>query len=107
MPCHTHTGLFSATQTRQVKELANAGMRNPASIAVAVRSRQLTAASGGGAEGAGPAGATVNWGVQATPTSLTNYYAFVEPDMKPKALVDFLIAHPTDKIMVRSHLIQY
>ena len=39
LPKQRRTGLFSATQTREVKELARAGLRNPASVSVAVRAQ--------------------------------------------------------------------
>ena len=118
-PTTTPTTTTSTPPPHQVKELARAGMRNPASISVAVRSKHLppsassassssssgSMAAGGGADamgaGGGPgASAGPSWGVQATPTSLTNYYAIVEPDLKLKALVDFLVSHPADKVMV-------
>jgi superfamily II DNA/RNA helicase len=44
LPKQRRTGLFSATQTREVKELGRAGLRNPASISVAVRAQAAAAA---------------------------------------------------------------
>jgi ATP-dependent RNA helicase DDX55/SPB4 len=37
LPKQRRTGLFSATQTQELRELARAGMRNPVSIAVSVK----------------------------------------------------------------------
>jgi ATP-dependent RNA helicase DDX55/SPB4 len=45
LPKQRRTGLFSATQTREVKALARAGLRNPAIISVAVQHNASTAAS--------------------------------------------------------------
>mmetsp|Transcript_2650 Transcript_2650/g.4723 ORF Transcript_2650/g.4723 Transcript_2650/m.4723 type:complete len:204 (-) Transcript_2650:12-623(-) len=40
------------------------------------------------------------FGVQATPTSLTNYYALCPTEAKPLALLRFLAEHKTEKVMV-------
>ena len=127
LPKQRRTGLFSATQTREVKELARAGLRNPASVAVAVRAQQAPAlavagagdstgtssssssSSSGGGDGAagslegghstvGVVSAT--FGVQATPTSLVNYYAVSGPGHKPLLLLRFLHEHRHEKVMV-------
>jgi ATP-dependent RNA helicase DDX55/SPB4 len=37
LPKQRRTGLFSATQTREVQSLARAGMRNPVTVTVKVR----------------------------------------------------------------------
>ena len=39
LPRQRRTCLFSATQTRAVRDLARAGLRNPASVSVKVNSR--------------------------------------------------------------------
>jgi hypothetical protein len=120
----THAQIFFACSlwcNSEVKELARAGLRNPASVSVAVRAQTSSssgvgAANGEGAEeddddedddDAGNAGghSTVRvvadtWGVQATPTSLTNYYALCGAQLKPLALLRFLAEHRTEKVMV-------
>ncbi|OQR81314.1 DEAD/DEAH box RNA helicase, partial [Thraustotheca clavata] len=68
--------LFSATQTQEVKALARAGLRNPATVSV-----QLAVD-------------------QKTPTTLTNWYAQVEYDSKLAALIQFIQARPTEKCIV-------
>ncbi|CAM9310364.1 unnamed protein product, partial [Scytosiphon promiscuus] len=81
LPKQRRTGLFSATQTRETKALARAGLRNPATVAVAVKSKL----SG---EGAGTNGQKT----QATPSSLENFYIVCEPEEKLAQLVGFLKA---------------
>ena len=126
LPKQRRTGLFSATQTREVKELARAGLRNPASVSVAVRAQQqqqqppqqrsstdnqeVGASSdeevGEDAEGAGGSGHSTagvvfdTFGVQATPTSLTNHYALCSPRLRPLLLLRFLHEHRNEKVMV-------
>jgi ATP-dependent RNA helicase DDX55/SPB4 len=68
LPKQRRTGLFSATQTSEVKALARAGLRNPATISVQVKSN-------------------VN---QIIPTTLSNYYAIVEHHEKFSSLIAFI-----------------
>jgi hypothetical protein len=84
---------------REVKELARAGLRNPASVSVAVRAQAAPSDSGG----VGGGHSTVNtviekYGVQATPSSLTNYYALASPALKPLILLRFLHEHRHQKV---------
>ncbi|KAG2492424.1 hypothetical protein HYH03_009367 [Edaphochlamys debaryana] len=53
LPKQRRTGLFSATQTEAVQELARAGLRNPIRVAVAVTVGAAAAAAGKGAQGKG------------------------------------------------------
>merc|ERR1712166_989701 len=80
LPKQRRTGLFSATQTAELDELARAGMRNPVRVSVKVQdsARQM----------------------QRTPTSLTNYYTAHSLETRLDALVRFLADHPTEKVMV-------
>lgn len=64
---------------RETKALARAGLRNPATVSVAVRSR-----AGVGGEGTG------GQRTQATPSSLENFYVMCEPEEKLAQLVGFL-----------------
>jgi ATP-dependent RNA helicase DDX55/SPB4 len=84
LPKQRRTGLFSATQTKEVRELARAGLRNPVSISVRVQSK-------GGAENQ-PGGA-VSSVQQATPSTLDNSYMVCPHDQRPDELVTFLNAH--------------
>ncbi|CAM9386611.1 unnamed protein product, partial [Ectocarpus sp. 4 AP-2014] len=84
LPKQRRTGLFSATQTRETKALARAGLRNPATVSVAVRSK-----SGGAGAGGVPGQKT-----QATPSSLENFYIVCESEEKLAQLVGFLKARP-------------
>ena len=46
LPKQRRTGLFSATQTSEVRDLTRAGMRNPVSIAVKVNVNPVASGSG-------------------------------------------------------------
>ena len=67
LPKQRRTGLFSATQTKEVKELARAGMRNPVSVTVRVQARQQVGQLQDGV--AGPPSTSLS-----TPTTLTNWF---------------------------------
>jgi ATP-dependent RNA helicase DDX55/SPB4 len=82
LPKQRRTGLFSATMTREVKELARAGLRNPATVSVAVK--RSNAASGH----------------QEVPTQLTNKYMVVESDEKLSQMMAFLEKHTEQKFMI-------
>eukprot|EP01112_Ceratiomyxa_fruticulosa_P001685 TRINITY_DN11850_c0_g1_i1.p1 TRINITY_DN11850_c0_g1~~TRINITY_DN11850_c0_g1_i1.p1 ORF type:complete len:700 (-),score=196.66 TRINITY_DN11850_c0_g1_i1:8-1933(-) len=79
------TGLFSATQTKEVKELAKAGMRNPIKVAIKVSNptlERLTSSS------------------SMIPQSLGNYYVITPLDKKLSHLFSFLSTHKNEKIIV-------
>ena len=84
LPKQRRTGLFSATQTQEVEELARAGLRNP--VRVTVRDTATRAGGGGGDAGK-------------TPSQLRLLYATCEADEKLDTLVAFLAAHPDDKVI--------
>ena len=77
LPKQRRTGLFSATQTQEVKALARAGLRNPATICVKVSKSE-----------------------QQTPTTLNNFYTFVQPQEKLSHLAHFLKKNATKKAIV-------
>lgn len=93
LPKQRRTGLFSATQTKEVKELARAGMRNPVSVAVRVqvasvapsKSKQLTQSTNE---------------AQSTPSTLENQYIIAEYEDRPKILAKFISKHADQKIIV-------
>lgn len=90
VPKQRRTGLFSATQTKEVKELARAGMRNPVTVAVKVQSEDV--ASNEVLRQVGRQ--------QVTPSTLENYYSVCAYDERPGLLVKFLNDHKDDKIIV-------
>jgi ATP-dependent RNA helicase DDX55/SPB4 len=75
LPKQRRTGLFSATQTQAVRQLARAGLRNPVRVAVKVQAKVV--------EGADP-------NTQSTPTSLEIRYLLSEHDEKLGRLAGFL-----------------
>lgn len=116
LPKQRRTGLFSATQTQEVKELARAGMRNPVSITVRVQHHPTTVKSSESLSketikavaSAEPKLSTQTPSssmltgnrTQSTPTTLQNYYCIAEYDERSKHLLNFLLHHLNDKIIV-------
>ncbi|GBG33931.1 ATP-dependent RNA helicase DDX55 [Hondaea fermentalgiana] len=84
LPKQRRTGLFSATQTREVKALVRAGLRNPAIISVKVH----RAAVGDGAS-SGSTGVKAG-DAQRTPNSLENNYLVCHQNEKLRLLLEFL-----------------
>ncbi|XP_023223506.1 ATP-dependent RNA helicase DDX55-like [Centruroides sculpturatus] len=80
LPKQRRTGLFSATQTKEVKDLVRAGLRNPVWIAVKEKSSLGND--------------------QRTPSTLSNYYKICEADSKLNWLVNFLKNRPEEKHLV-------
>ncbi|XP_055602641.1 probable ATP-dependent RNA helicase DDX55 homolog [Uranotaenia lowii] len=76
LPRQRRTGLFSATQTKEVKDLMRAGLRNP--VLVSVKEK-----------------ATVS-----TPKLLQNYYVIVEPEYKLVVLLNFIRKQDVKKAMI-------
>ncbi|GMF31715.1 unnamed protein product [Phytophthora fragariaefolia] len=77
LPKQRRTGLFSATQTQEVKALARAGLRNPATISVQVANN-----------------------TQVTPSTLKNYYCLVGHDQRLSALNHFVQSKKGEKLIV-------
>ncbi|XP_066583201.1 ATP-dependent RNA helicase DDX55 isoform X2 [Prorops nasuta] len=73
LPRLRRTGLFSATQTKELKKLIRAGLRNPALIVVKEKPNT------------------------STPINLKNNYAIVNVDKKLSALIDFIKTNGTTK----------
>ncbi|XP_022649209.1 ATP-dependent RNA helicase DDX55-like isoform X2 [Varroa destructor] len=76
LPKQRRTGLFSATQTKQLDDLKRAGLRNPVTVSVKEKHNLKT------------------------PVQLQNFVTQVEPEAKLSVLVAFLKQHRTEKIMV-------
>ena len=80
LPKLRRTGLFSATMTDEVQELARAGLRNAVRVKVETSMSKKQA--------------------QATPSGLLNYYHVCPHDHKLQTLVALLMAQPNSKFMV-------
>lgn len=89
LPKQRRTGLFSATQTQEVRELARAGMRNPVTVAVKVKhdASKLNTSHG-------------QHSSQAIPTTLDNKYLICKYEERPGHLATFLTDHNKDKVIV-------
>lgn len=85
LPRQRRTGLFSATQTKELTEVARAGMRNPVSVTVRISS--LNSASTDSSK-------------PQIPEHLSNFYAFCHPSQKLDRLLAFLTQHREEKIIV-------
>ncbi|TVU21687.1 hypothetical protein EJB05_31339 [Eragrostis curvula] len=89
LPKLRRTGLFSATQTEAVDELAKAGLRNPVRVGVKAESK-LTTKDAGHSEHR----------PSKTPVGLRLEYVICEASKKSSQLVDFLVQNSRKKIMV-------
>lgn len=76
LPRQRRTGLFSATQTKEVTDLMRAGLRNP--VLVSVKEKASTN----------------------TPLLLQNYYMVVQPEEKLIKMLDFIKARDIQKAML-------
>ncbi|GAB0092748.1 RNA helicase [Sergentomyia squamirostris] len=76
LPRQRRTGLFSATQTKEVTDLMRAGLRNP--VVVSVKEKASTS----------------------TPILLKNYYMIVEPEEKLRYLLAFIKQKKVQKSML-------
>lgn len=66
LPRLRRTGLFSATQTKELQQLIRAGLRNPALVVVKEKSNI------------------------STPVNLNNSYTIVQPEHKLSIMIDFI-----------------
>lgn len=66
LPRLRRTGLFSATQTKELDQLIRAGLRNPVFVSIK-ESEEVS-----------------------TPLNLSNYYSIVEPDEKFSYMINFI-----------------
>ncbi|DBA74767.1 TPA: hypothetical protein ACH3X2_009290 [Trebouxia sp. C0005] len=98
LPKQRRTGLFSATQTEAVIQLARAGLRNAVRIKVAVvpsaEQQQQQSDRVASGQTAGPSGA------QRTPSSLEIQYQICDNVQKLQQLVEFIQDHQDDKVIV-------
>ncbi|CAN0888427.1 DEAD-box ATP-dependent RNA helicase 18 [Linum grandiflorum] len=89
LPKLRRTGLFSATQTEAVEELAKAGLRNPVRVEVRAEEKALNGSS-----------SSQHSASSKTPSGLVLEYLECEADRKPSELVDLLVKNKSKKIIV-------
>ncbi|XP_067015394.2 ATP-dependent RNA helicase DDX55 [Anabrus simplex] len=82
LPRQRRTGLFSATQTKEVQQLVRAGLRNP--VVVTVKEK-------------GEHDDNTEKLATSTPASLTNYYIICEAESKLATMLGFLRAEGREK----------
>lgn len=91
LPKQRRTGLFSATQTNEVKSLTRAGLRNPAIVSVKLKhSSYHKPVLKEGTENNQDYSSDVSDEEQKIPESLKNYYVICNEEQKLSALVHFL-----------------
>jgi len=104
LPKQRRTGLFSATQTRQVDELIKVGLRNPVTIDVQVTKRRKNNNNhkkpGSASSAEKDDAKNTNGNTTAIPEKLRNWYVVVDPREKLNFLVDFLQKHSHEKCIV-------
>lgn len=76
LPRQRRTGLFSATQTKEISDLIRAGMRNPVIVSVTEKKSA------------------------STPLMLQNYFLLVEPEHKLIKLINFIKQNDVKKCML-------
>ncbi|XP_054712587.1 ATP-dependent RNA helicase DDX55-like [Uloborus diversus] len=81
LPKQRQTGLFSATQTKEMEDLMRAGLRNP--VCISVKEKDSASESS-----------------QKTPSTLSNFFMVCEADMKLSILLQFLKSKSNEKCMV-------
>jgi ATP-dependent RNA helicase DDX55/SPB4 len=99
LPKQRRTGLFSATQTKEVKELARAGLRNAQLVKVKVQTSVVT-----GREGAEKVMKQQDVDRPTVPSTLVNYYMTVPQSGKMDELMELLKAmEAPEKTIVYVH----
>ncbi|CAB4301433.1 unnamed protein product [Prunus armeniaca] len=88
LPKLRRTGLFSATQTEAVEELARAGLRNPVRVEVRAETKSNNSAL------------SQQLASSKTPSGLAIEYLECEADKKPSQLVDLLVKNKSNKTIV-------
>ncbi|XP_076901848.1 DEAD-box ATP-dependent RNA helicase 18-like [Bidens hawaiensis] len=86
LPKLRRTGLFSATQTEAVEELAKAGLRNPVRVEVRAETKSL--------------GCSSSSEISKTPSGLHIEFIKCEADKKSSQLVDFFLKNKSKKMIV-------
>lgn len=100
LPKQRRTGLYSATQTAEVEELARAGLRNPVRVAVRVRTVQEVAVEEDLNASVPASKAQPVVKRQRIPASLTCYYAIQPQSEKLALLLQLLARNGEEKFIV-------
>lgn len=105
LPKQRRTGLFSATQTKELKDLVRAGMRNPVSIMVRVASSSSNSNTDGNTNNnnnnsQNTTSNTSSALSSAVPSTLSNFYSICSYENRPAAIVKFIKEHLHCKIIV-------
>jgi ATP-dependent RNA helicase DDX55/SPB4 len=94
LPKQRRTGLFSATQAKEVQAMVKAGLRNPSSISVKVMKTTSDKTS------ASTFDSQSEPEFQKTPTRLSNFYRVCEADEKLQFVFSMVSAKPKSKFIV-------
>lgn len=102
LPKQRRTGLYSATQTEQVEELARAGLRNPVRVTVRVKAPRPRAQSAERESATSDATKQVVAPVlrQVTPATLSCFYAVLRHEHKLHHFAHLLTSRPDKKFIV-------
>ncbi|EJW82196.1 hypothetical protein WUBG_06893 [Wuchereria bancrofti] len=85
LPKQRRTGLFSATQAKEMEEIVKFGLRNPTQITITNCGAMLDSVDS----------------VEAiSPNTLNNFYMVVKADQKLHLLAEFIRSHPKSKILI-------
>jgi ATP-dependent RNA helicase DDX55/SPB4 len=96
LPKQRRTGLFSATQTKELKALVRAGLRNPAIISVKIGDHPISTSSSSSSSHSNNNNNTNSTSTSSTrsvPLSLSNYYMIVNAQDKLNSLIDLVSTH--------------
>uniref|UniRef100_A0A915PPN8 ATP-dependent RNA helicase n=1 Tax=Setaria digitata TaxID=48799 RepID=A0A915PPN8_9BILA len=85
LPKQRRTGLFSATQAKEMEEIVKFGLRNPVQITLASCGSVLD---------------SIEMVEAVSPNTLNNFYMVVKADQKLHLLVEFIRSHPYSKILI-------
>lgn len=112
LPRQRRTGLFSATQTKELSDIARSGMRNPVVVRVFTGDAAKTSspddqlarnfAKSGGEKGKdnNSSNFLLSSEKPQIPDRLANYFAFCKASEKLERLFDFLKEHEEEKVLV-------
>lgn len=99
LPKQRRTGMYSATQTREVESLARAGMRNPVRVVVRVHRAGGSSNPANDDDIGGVDGGDVVRRAR-IPVSVQCFYRMVSPRDRLAALMQLLVEHKEAKVMV-------
>ncbi|VDK79657.1 unnamed protein product [Litomosoides sigmodontis] len=85
LPKQRRTGLFSATQAKEMEEIVKFGLRNPTQITITNSGAILD---------------SVDTVEAISPATLNNFYMVVKADQKLYLLVEFIRNHPKSKMLI-------